>query len=814
MINREAGKERRSGLLRVRLSKVFNDLWGNRVRTVLIIASIAVGLVALGTINGAQSILATGMERSFAEINPSSGVVRTLQPFDEDFLISVRRMEGVSDADARRTLYAQVEVEPGKWMNLSIFAILDFDAIRVNKVWPQQGEWPPPPRQLLIERAALPLLQTQIGDWLTIETSDGKRRQMRVAGSAHDPAQMPANIDNTPYAYINFETLDWLGEPYGFNELYVVTDRPGEAEYSRGVVNRIKSKAEDSGYIIPMSMTAEPGQVPLDDILQSVLMLMNVLGLLSLFLSCFLIVNSVTALLAQQRRQIGVMKALGASSGQVLGMYLLMVTAYGVAALVIAIPLGDRAAQALSQYLAAMFNFDLALLEMPAAVYWLQVSVGLLTPLLASLVPLLGSARLSAAEAMSVYSLGKGRFGQGLIDRLISGKNLWFARHAPLRSLLLSLRNTFRSQGRLLLTLATLTLASASFVSVFSLQDSMLTTLDDILKWMQFDVMITFDRPHRVEKMELEARQVEGVETVDAWIQLIIRRVRPDGSESKPIYMFAPRADSELSISPEIVSGRWLLPSDENAVVLNAMVLKEEPDLQVGSQMQIKIDGKEHVFQVVGIGMGMPFIPTLHANYPYIARITGRSGRAETALVRVNTANSQSEHSIATALENQYERVGMQVDSIQTISQEREEAKAFFDIVISLLLVMAGLMAIVGGLGLMGTMSINVLERTREVGVLRAIGASNRCVAQVFVLEGLAIGWMSWLLGALLAYPMSHALSQSVGLLMLGVPMSFSYSTTGVWAWLVTVTLLSTLASFAPARSASRLTVREVLAYE
>jgi putative ABC transport system permease protein len=151
---------------------------------------------------------------------------------------------------------------------------------------------------------------------------------------------------------------------------------------------------------------------------------------------------------------------------------------------------------------------------------------------------------------------------------------------------------------------------------------------------------------------------------------------------------------------------------------------------------------------------------------------------------------------------------------VATINNERTEAEASFDAIVALLLVMAILLALVGGLGLMGTMSINVLERTREIGVLRAIGAPNRGVASVFILEGVVIGLMSWLMGALLAIPMSQGLNQALGQAVMGVPLTYSYSMPGLWLWLAIVILLSILASFIPARNASRLTVREVLAYE
>jgi putative ABC transport system permease protein len=168
----------------------------------------------------------------------------------------------------------------------------------------------------------------------------------------------------------------------------------------------------------------------------------------------------------------------------------------------------------------------------------------------------------------------------------------------------------------------------------------------------------------------------------------------------------------------------------------------------------------------------------------------------------------------ATALEEHFKRNGLRVSQVGTLPTERAEGEVFFGAIISLLLIMAVLLAIVGGLGLMGTMSINVLERTREIGVLRAIGARNRGVAWVFIREGIAIGVLSWLVSSLFAYPLGKALSDAVGTAVLGAPLSFSHSMAGVVLWLVLVVILSALASFLPARNASRLTVREVLAYE
>jgi putative ABC transport system permease protein len=802
-------------MLRPRWYKVINDLFGNKTRTLLIVLSMAVGLFAIGIILSARTILSDGLASSFAAIHPSSGTIRTIEPFDEEFLEAVRAMPEVQEADARHNVSARVEVAPGEWQNISLFVIADYNDIHVNKVSSESGAWPPPEREILIERAALQVIHAQVGDVIRIKLPNDTQREMRIAGLAYDPAQIPAQIDSTPYGYISFDTLEWLGEPYGFNELYVISTHPEDKEWAQQVVNLVKDRAERSGYTIPLSMTAEPGQLPMDDILQGILLLMGSLGVLSLFLSVFLVINTVSALLAQQKRQIAVMKAIGGGSPQILGMYLVMVISYGILALLVAIPLGTLGARALSQMLAAMFNFNLSTMDVPLQTVLAQIVIGLVLPVLASVFPFLSSLRISAAEAMSTYTLAKGRFGKNWIDQLLSGSNLWFTRKLSIRPFLLSIRNTFRSKGRLTLTLITLTLASATFVSVFNVRSSLSSTIDNMIQWFNFDVMLTFDRSYRADKIQQEALKVPGVIQTDVWMQMPARMVRSDGSESGMIYMFAPHVGEDALVrSPAIAEGRWLTPEDDNAVVVPSALLQDEPELRLGGEIVLKIYGKERSFKIVGTFMGSSFASMIYANYDYIAKVTNRVGEADALLVRTRLHDTSAVEAESKALEEHFERMGLGISMMSTLPRERADAEAIFDAVVALLLVMAILLALVGGLGLMGTMSINVLERTREIGVLRAIGAPNRGVAQVFIVEGITIGLLSWLMGSLLAIPMTQGLNAALGGATMGTPLTYSYSLPGLWLWLVVVLLLSALASFIPARNASKLTVREVLAYE
>jgi putative ABC transport system permease protein len=275
----------------------------------------------------------------------------------------------------------------------------------------------------------------------------------------------------------------------------------------------------------------------------------------------------------------------------------------------------------------------------------------------------------------------------------------------------------------------------------------------------------------------------------------------------------APPAETRL-VKPTVVRGRWLRATDQKAVVVNTLLLRDEPDLQIGSELVLKIEGREEPFEVVGVVTGGAMMPTIFVGYEDFARAAHRVGQADFAVIATEQHDLAFQQKVARAMEQRYERIGLGIEIIEMVAQERTEAEAMFEVIVVLLLIMAVLLAVIGGLGLMGTMSINVLERTREIGVIRAIGASNASVQRIFIVEGIIIGLLSWGAGAILAYPISKLLSDAVGQQFLSTPLDYTFSLNGVLIWLGVVICLSALASFLPAWNASRLTVREVLAYE
>jgi putative ABC transport system permease protein len=802
-------------MLAPRWRKVLRDLLTNKTRTVLVLLSIAVGVTAIGMVMGSQMMVDQNLPAQYTAVNPAAGTIFTLSTFDDDMVAAIADMPAVGQVEGRRVTTIRFQTPEGEWRTMQLTAVTDYNNITINKLSPETGEYPPPEESLLIERASfdpsLGLGAAAVGDVLTIEPPDGKQRQMQIAGSVHDISQLPAFLNGSGYGYITFDTLEWLGEPRNYNiVVYTTAEKQDDQEHVEAVGKLIQERLEKGGTAVLFVLVFPPGEHPAQNFLDTFSLILGAMGILSLVLGGFLIVNTLSAILAQQIRQIGIMKSIGASTGQITGMYLLMVLMFGVLSLLIAIPLGAVGARGLASIFAGLLNFDIGAFQIFPQVIVVQVVIALLAPLLAALIPIWRGVRVTVREAVSEHGLGKGHFGHSTADRLVLGLRHIIPMQRPQQ---ISLRNTFRRKGRLALTLITLSLASAIFISIFSVRASLVQTLDDALAYFDYDVQIIFDRSYRTERIVREAIGLPGVAGVETWGFGTVRRIRPDESESDSIILYAPPPDSGM-LNPTLLEGRWLQEGDTNALVVNTDVLRTEEDVGVGSTITLNINGRESDWVIVGIVRGILTGPNAFANFDYYGRVTKEADRAQISLIRLADRTPERQLTQGQFLEEVYRRGGFRVQQMQTIAQFRNILNTIFNIVIVFLLFMAVLLGVVGGLGLMGTMSINVIERTREIGVMRAIGASDGAVLRIVLLEGVIIGLISWLIGGIVAIPASRALANAVGQALLQADPSYTFSTGGALLWLGIVLLLALFASFLPARSASRLTVREVLSYE
>jgi putative ABC transport system permease protein len=802
--------------MRPRWRKVFADLWDNKARTLLVVISIAVGVFAVGMIAGAYVIIPDAMNGSYAAANPANIVIRT-DPFEKGFTKAIQRVAGVADAEGRRAVTVRLRTGSDTWGSLDLFALPDLAEMQIDRLLLLQGNLQPAGREVLLLDKTAQKHGLSVGEQIEIELPDGTLRMLRVAGVVKDLTAGTNGFMADGIGYIAFGTLEWLHQPFEADRLYVtVTERPNDKAYIQSVAAQVTDRLEKSGRKVYETQLYEKNKHPLSSIITAVLGILGALGVLLVFLSGALIANTLSALLSQHLRQIGVMKLIGARRSQIIGMYLTLILTFGMLALALSAPLAGWAAYALAQIVADLIVFILPptpLVPLIPFAVLVQVVMALVIPLVAGIWPVLSGSRVTVQKAISSVGLSVERPQTSWLNRQ-AARLRWPRLLSRSRPLLISIRNTFRRKGRLALTLVTLTLGGAIFIAVFNVRSALNLTVARSTQYFRADVNLNFNGLYPIAEIEPLALTVPGVEHVEAWASTRAQWLRGDGTAQGNVTLLAPPAGSSL-VEPLLLAGRWLLPGDENAITVNEAFWGEYPHLRPGDKLRLKINDKEADWTVVGIfqftGADELFAYT---NYDYLSGLLHQSQRA--ALYRIVTRDHSLAYQkqLSVQLDEYFKGLGFHVGNVEAGGTLTKTITDLLGILVLVLLIMALLTAVVGSIGLAGTLSMNVLERTREIGVMRAVGAYNEVILKLVIVEGLLIGLISFVLGAALSFPISTMLANIVTQAIFKTSASATFTLQGFAIWLAVVIFLAVLASVIPARNASRLTIREVLAYE
>jgi putative ABC transport system permease protein len=802
-----------------RLRKILSDLRANKTRTLLTVLTIAVGVFAIGFVTGVGAIFMPDMDADFQSANPHAAMIYS-EPFGDDLVAAIRQEPGVADAEGRRFLAVRLILPDGNRANTQLTGLASLDATRLSLIRPDGNIVLSPlaDGEIWIERSSLNMLKVKAGDLVKIERPDSSVVELRVAGLVKDVSMPSTMFTETINGVVNPATLEKLGGVSGQSSpytelLFTVSERKRDDKYVTRVAQAAAERMQAGGVKVLNTLVISPGRHFSSDIATGVMVVLNILGVLIVLLSMFLVVNTITTLLGQHIRQIGIMKAIGGSASQIIAMYLALVVCFGLVALLVAVPLAALAAYATSGMLSDFLNFDLRAFRVAPMALIAQVVAALVVPLIAALVPVLSGTRITIRRALSDYGMLEQKKGRSTIR---NARPRASALHAS-PAMALSLRNTFRRKGRLLMTLFVLTLGGAIFIAVFNLRVTFDHVLDEFQVYYLADIKLSFDRLYPMETLMQEIEGTPGIEYVEGWGWFNGRTQAANHSQVMDVNLTAIPANTRLE-PLAITDGRWLTPDDQNAlvVVTDGSVAREHPELAAGREIVLRVNDQDTTWQIVGLHRvaGNLNPPILYVNAAYLGKVLEGADQVNELRIATTAKDLAAQRQVATALEARFKQAGIPVGQLTLGEEWRKGQAATLDVFVYFLLVMAAMIAVVGGLGLTGTMSMNVLERTREIGVLRAIGASNGSVMRVVLVEGLLIGLISWVLAILLSFPVTLALDSGIGAAMFKSPLKFAFGWSGLVNWLAGVLVLAVLASIIPALRAVRLTVRDVLAYE
>jgi len=783
--------------------KLWRDLWHAKTRTGLAVLSTAVGLIALGISLSLSATMTARMSESFQTSRPPHLIFWARgEGFDASTCAAIKRFANVRTCQTSGEFSIRWK-RPGE-RNWRVGTLQTIDDVHHQEVHVRPlvaGTWPQG-RALAVERQTARYLHLEPGSEILVEVR-GRARRLPVSGIVRDPLIFPPQFGGKPTFITTPSVALWLTGNEQDNVLSVQLAHVDRTR-AREVGERIKERFRQVGISVSGPWILDPQRHFLQDQVDTLMRILLILSSLSLGLSVFLIINTMNAIVVQQMWQIGVLKVLGARRWHILLHYFSMTLVYGILAIVLAVPVAAVGAHVLAAYLLDFINISVGSFQVDLQTVAIQGGTGLLVPLLGALFPVWGALRITVQESLRTRGIG-GHFGRGWMDRLLV--HIRFLS----RPALLSLRNTFRRKTRISLTLLALTFGGVMFIMVMSVGHSLNRTLDEILNEFGGHAWVVFRQPYRVEQLVSVARQDPAVEYVEVWHRVAAVLETPSG-EKKQVGLRGMPVPSRI-FGARIVAGRSLLPGDGRAILLNEKIAREN-GIHVSDVITTRIGDKQVTWTVVGLVYSVQnnhtenFVP-----FDALARVSGTVNRGERVYLFLRKEAREHPQTVVQRLRQTYEKEGLHVTAAGTMEEFRRSGRNEFNILTYTLLVMSVLAAVVGSIGLMGTLSINVVERRREIGILRSIGAHNRALIGIFVLEGVVVGICSWLLAGPLSVPLSWVFAREVADLM-NIPMGFHYSVPALVAWLGIVALSSVFASLVPAWQATRVTVREALAYE
>lgn len=802
-------------MLSPRWRKMRRDASLHKARTALVVLAVVVGLVGAGALLASWALVWQVTAQTFIASRPVSATLR-VDRVDDALLARVRDVPAIDAVRVRRVVPARVDAN-GRRTRAQLFALSDWHARDIGRLSPERGTWPPRDGEIVLEPSSLEFAGAQFGQTVRVSVGDGAPVALPLTGITRDVSLPPGWMDHVVYAFVTPATLAQLGAPAAFNEIqFVVRDTTLDRDAVRRIADEARTRIEQAGGRVTNIAVPEPGEHAHAAQMDSLSLTQGAFALMTLFVCALLVVNLVSAMLAAQTREIGVMKALGGSARQIGALYFGFALAIGTVASLLALPASIAIARPYAAMKLDMLNFPIGDAAIPGWALAIQFLAGCLLPVVAAALPVVRACRLSAADALR--DSGIAADGGHLRRRFTMP---WISR--PLQ---LSIGNAFRKRQRMLLTVLALAAGGAVFLGADSLRSGVRESVAQLFAGNRYDVSLRLADGVDAARVEAVASAVSGVTGVQALVRGTAAVRRDDGLDGDAFALVGLPPSSTL-LAPAILHGRSIAAGDGNVLVVSRSLLKDEPTLRLGADVELRladmpVNGRPVDDKPVNDGptrwriVGIVDVGPQALAYAPVAALNAARGDERASALLLTTASREPAAQLETVLRVRaaFDAAGIAVGGSELVSETRRAFEDHLLMVVQFLGVMAWAMIAIGGIGLASTMSLGVLERTREIGVMRAIGAPDRAIVSLVQVEGLVVASLAWIASLLLSIPIGHLLADAFGRVMFAVPMQTLPNASGALAWGAMLAVVSTVACTWPARRAVRLPAARALAYE
>lgn len=790
-----------------RWRKVTADITARPGRSALAVVAMTIGVSALGTLAFKNALVRPILASMHGATQPASAVFY-VDAVDDSLVAVVNRVPGVGAAEARPLIMARVRVgEAGdeEWVPAALYVIRDFEAQQINVFDREDGAWPPGSDEILLEREAVKVARCDRDDELVLRIPGANQSTLRFTGTVHAPGLAPAWMEHMVYGFIRWDSRVRDSEHRESAQLLIrVAEHALELGHITEVADRVQAEIEAQGYSVRRRDIPTPGRHPHADQMDTFLYLLGTFALLAFALSVALVASMIHTLQSEQVKQIGMMKAIGATRAQVAAIYLVHVGLLAGMALCLGVPIAWFAGSAYARFAAGILNADASHSPFPFPTLIALCVIGLLVPMLAALTPVWRGSRVSVREALADVA-DSHVFGSAQIER-------WLTHTARLpRLFALVLRNALACRGRIALTVGMLGLGGAMFMAAVNVSSAWTRAATRAFERVRYDLLVQFPEPRPVAELDSVFGALPSIASAEYWPSQKAFLIGASGAPGRELTLLGVDPSSQL-LEPRFISGGWLDAARPYGVVTNERVREFCPGLRAGDSLFVRVKGRTLGFSVSGVTKGIWFQPLVYVPQQTLLVECDQTGTmTRAARIVTREQGEAAERAAARDVQNLFDRMGIEVQSLHRMDDLRGAVLDHLVIVKLILSLAAAVVVLVAAIGLTSTLAVNVIQRTREIGIMSAIGATPRQLALLVWGEALLVAVVSWLAALVTTAPISYALQLVTGRMFFRTPLEFTMTSNAALFWLLLILVLASISSMHPARRAAHFTVREAI---
>lgn len=814
--------------------KAYRDVTKRRVRSLLTLLGILIGVAGVVAIVSTGQNLARAQAAAYADASQAD-ISYWVWDAPASLERAVEGIDNVSAAELRGDFPTRCSWDAnGETVakDVSVKGVPDFATMRVDQILLREGRFPRE-GEFAAEQSALDIAPLELGDTVTCRGRAGSPdRRLTLVGIVQTPNFPSATLLDYATFYTTSSDVSKLLGTAGVNGLMVKVYDIGSAHDTAAQVTQLLDRRGVS-HNAPTIRDPENflGKRELD----SLLTLLGIFSAVGLITSGFLVANTLAAIAAEQVGEIGTLKAIGGTRMQVLTIYLFAALIYGVVGTTLGLIVGVFLSWRLFAYIGSLLNLTNSFQVSPLGIA-LGTVVGIGVTLCAGAIPAFAATSIPVRRALESYGITP-TYGQGRTDRMIQRLSAL----PPLAAM--SVRNLARRKSRALVTMLVIAVSVAASLAAQAVSASVNQTIDGLFRTYRADAWIYFGE-YVSTAFENALRGVPGVENTETW-SLTSAWVSTDGSaqgagtdkritESSPsttggsaqgaatdkrmgeaarARLWGLPADTTL-YAPKLVAGRWYR-ADENDGAVISTDMAQNLKLNVGDEISVDSGDYKRPFRVVGIAednsvfLGSEVAGKVFMREDIVAQMERREGYATFFALALDRHDPDGVEKRLDEISKRFNRYQVGSDSAAREVRGAREQTRILTIALAAMSVLIGL---IGALGVLNTITLSVLERRREIGVLRSMGASDLNVAQIFLTEGLALGVGGWVLGMPMGYLLGMALTRVLESVLFHI--DYVFTPQMVLVSLAFALALTLGASLVPALAAARLKVGEVLRYE